>query len=68
MPMIRAWGMYTKPAAGVIPTSPATAPVAAPTAVGLPSRNHSIKHQVSIAAEAERVVVRKEKPAPLAAK
>ena len=59
--------MYTKPAAGVMPTRPATAPVAAPTAVGLPSLNHSIRHQVSRPAEAEVVVVRKGRPAVLAA-
>jgi hypothetical protein len=31
----------TNPAAGVIPISPATAPVAIPTAVGLPHSTHS---------------------------
>ncbi len=49
----------TKPAAGVIPTKPATAPVAAPTAVGLPRRTFSKINQVNAAAAAEVLVLTK---------
>ena len=43
----------TKPAAGVIPTKPATAPVAIPTAVAFPSLNVSINAQATNPAAAE---------------
>src|SRR3989337_26211 len=42
----------TKPAAGVMATSPATAPEAAPRTVGLPRCTHSANIQESIAADA----------------
>src|SRR5215510_12456216 len=42
----------TKPAAGVIATSPATAPEAAPNIVGLPFRNHAASIQPSAAKDA----------------
>src|SRR2546427_1595393 len=40
----------TKPEAGVIATSPATAPEAAPSTVGLPRMTHSVNIQPSAAA------------------
>ena len=43
--MSRAQPGVTKPAAGVITTSPATTPEAAPRALGLPSRIHSTSIQ-----------------------
>ena len=46
----------TKPAAGVMPTSPATAPVAAPSTVGLPRVHHSAPIQPSVAAAAAVLV------------
>ena len=46
----------TKPAHGVIATSPATAPDAAPSVVALPSFSCSTRSQPSIAAEAARNV------------
>src|ERR1700675_4359304 len=48
----------TKPAAGVIPTSPATAPEAAPRTVGLPRELHSVNIQASAAAAVAVFVVR----------
>src|SRR5438445_11369597 len=50
--MASAAGGVTKPAAGVMPTSPTTAPVAAPTAVIFPVRVVSSSAQVSTAAAA----------------
>src|SRR5688572_26740180 len=47
----------TKPAAGVIATRPATAPVAAPTVVGTLLRAHSKTIQPSSAAAAPRWVL-----------
>src|SRR5262245_19161156 len=49
----------TKPAAGVIATSPATAPEAAPSTVGLPRVIHSVNIQPSAAAAAPVLVARK---------
>ena len=49
----------TNPAAGVIPTKPATAPVAAPTAVALPRRTDSSINQVKAAAAAPVLVATK---------
>src|SRR5215472_9569692 len=46
----------TKPAAGVIATSPATAPEIAPKALGLPLRHHSAAHHPITAAAAPRCV------------
>ncbi len=40
----------TKPAAGVIATSPATAPEIAPSALGFPLRIHSAQAQAAAAA------------------
>src|SRR5689334_7586443 len=48
----------TLPHAGVIATNPATAAVAAPSAVGLPRCIHSIAAQVSVAVEAAVLVLR----------
>ena len=49
----------TLPQAGVIATRPATAAVAAPSAVGLPRCSHSIAAQVTTAVEAAVLVLRK---------
>src|ERR1051325_8213707 len=58
----------TKPAAGVIATSPATAPEAAPSTVGLPREDHSVNIQPRAAAAAAVLVVMKACAAsPLAA-
>ena len=58
----------TKPAAGVIATSPATAPEAAPSTVGLPRELHSVNIQARAAAAAAVLVVMKAWAAsPLAA-
>src|SRR5256885_614478 len=46
----------TYPDAGVIATSPATAPDAAPSVVGLPATNHSAVIHVNVAAAAPRCV------------
>src|SRR5580692_2740865 len=46
----------TKPAAGVIATSPATAPEIAPSALALPFLNHSAKLQLHAAAAAPKCV------------
>src|SRR6266568_4315643 len=51
-PIASAAGGVTKPAAGVMPTRPTTAPVAAPTAVILPVRVESSSAHVSTAAAA----------------
>src|SRR5262249_57029766 len=53
--------------AGVIATSPATAPEAAPTVVGLPSRSCSTSSQPSTPAQVATVVVVKASPAMLSA-
>src|SRR5580704_5168713 len=50
MPMIKAGPGRTKPEAGVIATRPATAPEAAPSALGLPLEIHSANIQASAAA------------------
>src|SRR3989442_7031297 len=55
-PMTSAAGAVTYPAAGVIPTRPTTAPVAAPTAVIFPVRIESSTAQVSTAAAAAAFV------------
>src|SRR4051794_38551212 len=57
----------TKPAAGVIATSPATAPDAAPSVVGWPSRNFSTISQPSIAAQVAVLVLTNATPARLLA-
>src|ERR687885_897366 len=49
----------TKPEAGVMPTSPATAPEMAPSTVGLPVRTHSAATQPSVAAAAAKCVATK---------
>src|SRR5687767_6545827 len=49
----------TKPAAGVMATSPATAPEAAPSTVGLPRVIHSVNIQPRAAAAAPVLVARK---------
>src|SRR4051812_19140029 len=46
----------TNPAAGVIATNPATAPDTAPSALGLPLRNHSAALQLIVAAAAPKCV------------
>ena len=48
--------MFTAPQAGVIATSPATTPEAAPSEVALPCRIRSISSQASIAAMVATVV------------
>ena len=47
IPMAKAPSMSVEPAAGVIATSPATAPVQAPTVVGFLLHNQSITIQVT---------------------
>ncbi len=49
----------TKPAAGVIHTSPATAPEAAPSTLGLPRVIHSMTAQATAPAAAEKCVTAK---------
>src|SRR5947207_6480161 len=46
----------TKPAAGVMATKPATAPEMAPSALGLPLRNHSAPAHPTTAAAAAKCV------------
>ena len=61
MAWVNAPGMPTLPAAGVIATSPATAPEAAPSIEALPRSIASPRHQASTAAEVamwERIVGR----------
>src|SRR5262245_7522632 len=59
----------TKPAAGVTATSPATAPEAAPSTVGLPRELHSVSiHASAAAAVAVFVVVKAFAASPLAAR
>src|SRR4030095_9752561 len=58
----------TKPAAGVTATSPATAPEAAPSTVGLPRELHSVNiHASAAAAVAVFVVMNAWAARPLAA-
>ena len=47
---------FTKPAAGVIQTKPATAPEAVPSTLGLPRSSHSYKAQATAPAAAEKCV------------
>ena len=63
-PIIIPLAGLTKPAAGVTPTNPETAPVAIPTEVDLPSFIYSIKPQVINPAAAEICVVVKGNSAP----
>jgi hypothetical protein len=56
IPMIKEWGMVTKPAAGVIATRPTTAPIQAPITPGFLPRRIS-KNIQAIAAAADAVVV-----------
>src|SRR5713101_9815735 len=66
--MTREAGTVTKPAAGVIPTSPTTTPVAAPTAVTLPVRTRSQQaHVTSAVAAAVLVFVNATAARPFAA-
>ena len=53
----------TKPAAGVITTSPATAPEIAPSTVGLPVMIHSMNSQPRVAAAAAKWVAMNALPA-----
>src|SRR5438105_9182647 len=62
LPIQMLWPMDTYPAAGVMATSPTTAPMHAPTAEGRRRRVASIMIQVSIAA-AEAVLVGATAPA-----
>src|SRR5215831_12848314 len=55
--MTKADNGLTKPAPGVIATSPATAPLAAPSMVGLPEWFHSANNHVSAAVAAAVLVV-----------
>src|SRR5512140_2126577 len=67
-PIARADMGPTKPDAGVMATKPATAPDAAPRAVGLPRKIHSRSSQESMAMAAAVLVTMKAEPArPLAA-
>src|SRR5208283_4857200 len=59
MPMNKAFIGLTKPQAGVIATSPATAPVTAPRMVGVPLCHHSMIAQVNPAAAVAVLVVTK---------
>ena len=68
MPMISAPPGATKPAAGVIATSPATAPEMMPSTLGLPALTHSANIQASAAAAVAIWVTAMAMPAvPLAA-
>src|SRR5215470_8335143 len=58
-PMMMAGIGATKPEAGVIATRPATAPLAAPRTVGLPTHTHSATTHESVAAAAPRLVATK---------
>src|SRR6185312_17353004 len=60
--MITAAGRETKPAAGVIVASPATAPVSSPTNFGFLALLHSIINHVTAAKEAATSVLIKAKP------
>src|SRR2546421_8103556 len=68
-PITKAPGMPTLPAAGVIATSPATAPDAAPSIEGLPLTIHSANDQDSTAQAVARKVFMKARAAmPLASR
>src|SRR5580700_12147609 len=58
-PIARAGIGPTNPAAGVIATSPATAPEMAPSALGRPFLNHSARLQLIAAAAVARCVATK---------
>src|ERR1022692_2394763 len=58
-PIARAGMGPTKPAAGVIATSPATPPEIAPRALGFPLRSHSAPLHPSTAAAAAKCVATK---------
>src|SRR3989339_1326496 len=65
MPMAMADSGETNPAAGVMPTSPATAPEAPPSTVGFPATFHSISiHMSAAAAAAVFVVIKAETARP----
>src|SRR6187455_1695769 len=66
-PMKNAPGMPTLPAAGVIATSPATAPEAAPSIEGLPFSTHSSSVHESTAQAVARNVLMKARTAELPA-
>src|SRR6185437_13710041 len=67
-PIANADGAETYPAAGVIPTNPTTAPVAAPTAVILPVRiRSSAAHMTKAAAAAAFVLTKARVAMPFAA-
>ena len=57
--MITAPPAFTNPHAGVMTTSPATAPEQKPRTLGLPLKIHSIRGQVKAPTAAAIVVVRK---------
>src|SRR5271163_1247357 len=57
--MARAASGPTKPAAGVMATSPATQPEMAPRALGFPLRSHSAPLQPTVAAAAPKCVATK---------
>src|SRR5215510_13538559 len=62
-PITNAPGMPTFPAAGVMATSPATAPEAAPSMEGLPLKSHSPNVQESTAHAVARKVLMKARAA-----
>src|SRR4030095_7385686 len=59
MPIASEASGVTKPDAGVIATSPATAPLAMPSTVGLPRLSHSASIQLSVAAAVAVLVATK---------
>src|SRR5580658_2900857 len=63
IPMITAESGPTKPEAGVIATSPATAPEAMPSTLGLPFATHSVNIQASAAAAVAMCVAANAMPA-----
>src|SRR5512134_46626 len=65
LPMTKAPGMPTLPAAGVMATSPATTPDAAPSMEGLPLNSHSPKVHASTAQAVARKVFTKASVAEL---
>jgi hypothetical protein len=67
MPITNAPGMPTLPAAGVIATSPATAPDAAPSIEGLPFSSHSPSVHAMTAHAVARNVFTKARTAELPA-
>src|SRR5262245_40783172 len=62
-PMMSAPMTLTAPQDGVIATSPATMPEAAPSDVALPSRTRSVSNQANMAAAVATVVVTMVEPA-----